>query len=177
MKNVMIISASPRKNGNSDILCTNFKNGALAAGHNVEKIDLRDKNIGYCIGCYACTKLGKCFQNDDMNELAKKLENADVIVLATPVYFYSMDAQLKTFIDRTVQNYTKIRADIYIMATAWDPNTANLESTVEAVRGFSRDCLEECPEKGVIIAGGVSEKGDINNTKYPEQAYNMGLNC
>lgn len=177
MKNVMIISASPRKNGNSDILCTNFKNGALAAGHNVEKIDLRDKNIGYCIGCYACTKLGKCFQNDDMNELAKKLENADVIVLATPVYFYSMDAQLKTFIDRTVQNYTKIRADIYIMATAWDPNTANLESTVEAVRGFSRDCLEECPEKGVIIAGGVSEKGDINKTKYPEQAYNMGLNC
>ena len=177
MKNVMIISASPRKNGNSDILCTNFKNGALAAGHNVEKIDLRDKNIGYCIGCYSCTKLGKCFQNDDMNELAKKLENADVIVLATPVYFYSMDAQLKTFIDRTVQNYTKIRADIYIMATAWDPNTVNLESTVEAVRGFSRDCLEECPEKGVIIAGGVSEKGDINKTKYPEQAYNMGLNC
>lgn len=173
----MIISASPRKNGNSDILCTNFKNGALAAGHSVEKIDLRDKNIGYCIGCYACTKLGKCFQNDDMNELAKKLENADVIVLATPVYFYSMDAQLKTFIDRTVQNYTKIRADIYIMATAWDPNTANLESTVEAVRGFSRDCLEECPEKGVIIAGGVAEKGDINKTKYPEQAYNMGLNC
>lgn len=173
----MIISASPRKNGNSDILCTNFKNGALAAGHNVEKIDLRDKNIGYCIGCYSCTKLGKCFQNDDMNELAKKLENADVIVLATPVYFYSMDAQLKTFIDRTVQNYTKIRADIYIMATAWDPNTVNLESTVEAVRGFSRDCLEECPEKGVIIAGGVSEKGDINKTKYPEQAYNMGLNC
>lgn len=173
----MIISASPRKNGNSDILCTNFKNGALAAGHNVEKIDLRDKKIGYCIGCYACTKLGKCFQNDDMNELAKKLENADVIVLATPVYFYSMDAQLKTFIDRTVQNYTKIRADIYIMATAWDPNTVNLESTVEAVRGFSRDCLEECPEKGVIIAGGVSEKGDINKTKYPEQAYNMGLNC
>lgn len=177
MKNVMIISASPRKNGNSDILCTNFKNGALAAGHNVEKIDLRDKNIGYCIGCYACTKLGKCFQNDDMNELAKKLENADVIVLATPVYFYSMDAQLKTFIDRTVQNYTKIRADIYIMATAWDPNTANLKSTVEAVRGFSRDCLEGCPEKGVIMAGGVAEKGDINNTKYPEQAYNMGLNC
>ena len=173
----MIISASPRKNGNSDILCTNFMNGALEAGHNVEKIDLRDKNIGYCIGCYACTKLGKCFQNDDMNELARKLENADVIVLATPVYFYSMDAQLKTFIDRTVQNYTKIRADIYIMVTAWDTNTANLESTVEAVRGFSRDCLEECPEKGVIIAGGVSEKGDIIKSKYPVQAYNMGLNC
>lgn len=177
MKNVMIISASPRKDGNSDILCDNFKNGALAAGHNVEKIDLRDKSIGFCIGCYACTKLGKCFKNDDMNELAKKLESADVIVLATPVYFYSMDAQLKTFIDRTVQNYTRIRADIYIMVTAWDPNTANLESTVEAIRGFSRDCLEECPEKGVIMAGGVSEKGDINSTKYPEQAYNMGLNC
>ena len=128
MKNVMIISASPRKNVNSDILCTNFMNGALAAGHSVEKIDLRDKNIGYCIGCYACTKLGKCFQNDDMNELAKKLENADVIVLATPVYFYSMDAQLKTFIDRTVQNYTKIRADIYIMATAWDPNAASFSA-------------------------------------------------
>ena len=177
MKKVLIISSSPRKDGNSDLLCQAFEKGAIESGNNVEYIRLHEKNIQYCEGCYACTKLGHCFKNDDMNKLAQKMKEAQVIVLASPVYFYSMDGQLKVFIDRMVQNYTEIRAEIYIMITAWDDQIKNLTSTVEAIRGFSRDCLENCPEKGVIIASGMEKKGDILQSNYLKEAYKMGKNC
>lgn len=102
MKKVLILSASPRKGGNSDTLCDRFAQGATERGHKVEKVFLASQNIGYCRGCGVCNSTHKCVQRDDMAEILDKMVEADVIVLATPVYFYSMDGQMKTFIDRTV---------------------------------------------------------------------------
>ena len=82
MKKVLIISASPRKGGNSDLLCDEFARGAAEAGHAVEKIRFAEKKVGYCTGCYACQKLNRCVQNDDANELVEKMLSADVIILA-----------------------------------------------------------------------------------------------
>ena len=82
MKKVLIISASPREGGNSDLLCDEFARGATEVGHEVEKIRLAKKKVGYCTGCYACQKLNRCVQNDDANELVEKMLAADVIVLA-----------------------------------------------------------------------------------------------
>lgn len=108
-KNILILSGSPRKGGNSDILCDRFMEGARESGHRAEKVFLRDKNIGYCIGCEACHQNnGVCVQKDDMAEILGKMIAADVIVMATPVYFYTMDAQMKTLIDRCVARYTEI---------------------------------------------------------------------
>ena len=101
-KNVLVISASPRKGGNSDTLCDEFIRGAQESGNHAEKIFLASKNIKYCIGCGVCNTTQKCVQKDDMAEILDKMVEADVIVLATPVYFYTMDAQMKTLIDRTV---------------------------------------------------------------------------
>ena len=72
-KKVLIISASPRKNGNSETLCDEFLKGAVEAGHDVEKVSLANKKIGFCTGCYACTKLGKCVQDDDVQDILDKL--------------------------------------------------------------------------------------------------------
>ena len=177
MKNVLIISSSPRKISNSDMLCREFEKGAKEAGHHVDYVRLSDEKIGYCIGCYSCHKTGKCFQNDSMTELREKIMNADVIVFATPVYFYTMSAQLKTFIDRFTPFYEDVRADIYIFATAWDSNLDNLQNTVEAVRGLTRDCLEDCEEKGVVCVGGLSGIGDIAGRSELKTAYEMGKNC
>lgn len=177
MKNVIVISSSPRKDGNSEMLAKEFYRGAIDAGNRAELITLRDYNLGYCHGCYACSETGKCFQKDGMNELAEKLVNADVIVFATPVYFYTMSGQMKVFIDRLVPSYTKIHADIYIIATAWDPEKENLELTAESIRGCTRDCFEGCKEKGVILAGGNSEKGEILGKPEMQEAYEMGKNC
>ena len=178
MKNVVIISSSPRKNGNSDILCQQFMRGAKETGNIVNYVRLAEKNINYCKACGSCEISGECFQNDDMKELIDLCLKADVIVLATPVYFYSMSGQLKVFIDRLLPKYTSISADIYIFATAWDSETKNLNSTLEAIRGLTRDCFENCTEKGYLLVGDVYHKGDINDKdEQLFQAYRMGRNC
>ena len=177
MKNVLIISSSPRVKSNSDSLCKYFEKGALEQGHKVDYIRLKDKKINYCLACRYCEQTEKCFQKDDMQELIDLILKADVIVFATPVYYYSMSAQLKTFIDRLTPIYTQIRADIYIFATAWDPDTKNLQSTVESIRGCTRDCFENCPEKGVITVGNVHAENTIEGRPELEKAYQMGKNC
>ena len=147
MKNILIISASPRKHGNSDILCDRFIEGAETSGNKTEKVFLADKNIGYCKGCGVCNTTHKCVRKDDMAELLDKAVNADAIVFASPVYFYSIDAQLKTFIDRTVPRYTEItNKDIYFIITAADTDKNNLERTIETIRGFTEDCLDGAKE-------------------------------
>lgn len=178
MKNVMIISSTPRVNGNSEILANEFARGTIDAGHNTEVIKLRDYKLNYCLGCYACHKTGKCIHKDGMNEIAEKIVNADVIVFATPVYFYSMSGQLKVFIDRLVPIYTKINADIYLIATQYDHNKEIMEHTFEAIRGCTRDCFEGCVEKGTIYGLGLGDTKEVlHHSSYMRQAYNMGLNA
>lgn len=175
MKNVLIISASPRKGGNSDTLCDRFAQGAEESGHKVEKVFLSAKNIGYCRGCGVCNSTHKCVQKDDMAEILDKMVEADVIVLATPVYFYSMDGQMKTFIDRTVPRYTEIsNKDFYFIMTAADTQKTNLERTMEAFRGFTEDCLDDAREAGIIYGTGAWQVGEIQSTPVYIQAYEMG---
>jgi putative NADPH-quinone reductase len=176
MKKILVISASPRKGGNSDLLADQFIKGAKEAGNEAEKIRLSEKSIHYCQGCQVCLKKGICVKPDDADEIGKKMIAADVIVFATPVYFYSMSGQLKVLIDRMCAYYEKMTGkDIYYLITAWDPDTNNLKSVLEAVRGFTLGCLTGAEEKGTIMAGGVSERGDIKTHKEYQEAYQMGL--
>lgn len=102
MKNVLIISSSPRKNGNSQSLCEEFERGAKESGNLVKLVRLAEKKIGYCKACDYCMENNSvCVQKDDMKELLEDFKKADVIVLATPIYFYGICSQMKTFIDRT----------------------------------------------------------------------------
>lgn len=174
-KNVLIISASPRKGGNSDLLCDEFRRGAEESGNHVEKIFLRDKEINFCKGCGVCNRTHACVQQDDMAEILGKMVAADVIVLATPVYFYSMDGQMKTFIDRTVPRYTEITdKDFYFIVTAADTEKNNLKRTLEAFRGFTEDCLDGAREAGILYGVGAWNVGDIKTTPAYAQAYEMG---
>lgn len=174
-KKVLILSGSPRKGGNSDMLCNEFMRGARENGNDVEKIFLRDKKIGYCTACYYCKESGgECAIKDDMSEILDKMLIADVIVMASPVYFYSIDAQLKTVIDRCVARWTQIKnKEFYYIATAAENSRAAAECTIECMRGFAA-CLEGSKEKGVIYGIGVYEPGVIEATPIVKEAYNMG---
>ncbi len=177
-KKVLIISASPRKGGNSDTLCDEFLKGARDAGNDCEKIFLKDKKINYCTGCGLCNtnNYTACSQKDDMEEILNKVILSDVLVLSTPVYFYTMNGQLKTFIDRCCARYTHIaNKDIYFIATAADGRPQALERTFEGLRGFTA-CLDNVREAGIICGAGVWDKNDVKNTKLLVQAYNMGKN-
>lgn len=175
-KKVLILSGSPRKNGNSDILCDQFKLGAEKAGNDVEKIFISDKNIGFCKACYYCVKHnGTCAIKDDMAEILEKIAKADVIVMSSPVYFYSIDAQMKALIDRVVAKWTEIKNKefYYIMTAAEDSDTV-MDCTLECFRGLAA-CLDNSKEMGVIYGKGVYEKGDIINHPVMKESYEMGL--
>lgn len=175
MKHVLILSGSPRKGGNSDLLCDRFAEGAKAAGNVVEKIFVSAKNIGYCKGCGVCNTAHRCVQKDDMEAILDKMVNTDVIVLASPVYFYSIDGQLKTLIDRTVPRYTEIaNKDFYYILTAADTDKSSLDRSIETLRGFTEDCLSNPHEKGIIYGVGAWQIGEIKNTPAYDEAYEMG---
>lgn len=105
-QNVLVISTSLRKNSNSEILAKEFEKGAKAAGNTVEFISLANKQIGFCIGCLSCLKSKKCFMKDDAANIAEKVQHADVIAFATPIYYYEMCGQMKTLLDRMNPLYT-----------------------------------------------------------------------
>ncbi len=176
-KKVLIFSGSPRKSGNSDLLCDQFMRGAKEAGHEAEKIFLRDKRINHCLACGACqSDGGKCVQKDDMAEVLDKMIAADVIVMATPVYFYTMNGQMKTLIDRTYARYTRISGkEMYFIMAAATGSKQALERTLEGFRGFT-SCLSGAREQGVIYGTGVFDKGDVKGSKAMTQAYEMGKN-
>jgi len=176
-KKVLILSASPRKNGNSDLLCDQFRQGAEAAGHQVEKISLRTKRINYCVACDACQKNGgRCVQQDDMADILEGMIAADAIVMATPVYFYTMNAQMKTMIDRTYARYTGIsNKEFYFIMTAAVGSKAALERTLEGLRGFTA-CLNGAREKGVVYGTGAWQVGDIRKSPAMPLAYELGRN-
>lgn len=172
-KKVLILSGSPRANGNSDLLCDQFMLGAKEAGHQVEKIRVAEKNIAYCKACYAC-KTGSCVLKDDMAEVLQKMIDADVLVMASPVYFYSIDAQLKAVIDRSLARWTEVKnKEFYYIMTAADEGRASMDTTLACFRGFA-DCVKGAKEMGVIYGTGVYQKGEVKETPAMEEAYEMG---
>lgn len=176
-KNVLIISSSPRKGGNSDTLCDQFMKGAEEAGNRVNKIRLAELAIDYCSACYACKKLGHCVKQDDMEQVIVKMREADVIVLATPVYFYTMCAQMKTMIDRTLGGAQKSdleNKEFYLIATAADGKAA-MKRTIDGLRGYL-ECLPKAKEMGAIYGAGAWQFGDIQGNPAMQEAYQMGRN-
>ena len=172
-KNVLVISGSPRKNGNTEMLCGSFVKGASEAGKRVEMISLAGKKIGFCTACYACHN-AECPQLDDAPEIIRKMLNADVIALGTPVYFYTMSAQLKALIDRSVMVYPKIeKKEFFFLMAMADTEEKNFTGTIEALRGFAA-CCENSVECGIITAGGVYEAGEIAGHPALDKAYEAG---
>ena len=174
MKNVLIISSSYRKNGNSQALCEQFALGAEEAGNQVILIRLAEKKIGFCRACDGCMRNGgNCVQKDDMTELLKLFQKADVLVLATPIYFYGITAQMKTFIDRTYPIWQHLgEKEVYYIISAGlgkdiiDRSLGDLDGFVEH--------LEKYHIKGKIYAADVMDAGLVKGTSLMQDAYCMG---
>ena len=177
-KKVLILSSSPRRGGNSDRLCDRFMEGAQEAGHDVEKIVLKDLRIGYCTGCGTCSESGKpCPLHDDAAEVLDRMVAAEVIVMATPVYFYTLSAQMKTLIDRACARYLDMGGkEFYFILAAAESDVADMERTVECFRGFRGflDCLDGATIKGVVYGLGVWHAGEIKGNPAMQEAYDLG---
>ena len=174
-KNVLVISSTLRKNGNSELLAEEFAKGAKDAGNNVEVISLRDKEIKFCKGCLACQNLGECVIKDDSNEIVDKMQQADVIAFATPIYYYEMSGQLKTLLDRANALFAlkyNFR-DIYLLAAAADTDVHSADIAANGIQGWV-SCFSGVELKGVVLGAGAQEVGDIKHNPAMVQAYNTG---
>ena len=174
MKNILIISSSPRKKGNSQILCEQFKKGAEAKGHQVEIVRIMEQNIGFCRACDGCMRNGgTCVLKDDMAEILEMFQKADVLVLATPVYFFGISAQMKTFIDRTYPIWQHLgKKEVYYIISAGLGEDI-IERSLGDLDGFVEH-LEEYKIAGKIYAANVMDAGLVRNQSVFKKAYDMG---
>lgn len=177
MKKVIVISTSLRAGSNSDMLADKFIEGALAAGNEVEKITLSGKNIGFCKGCLACQKLGKCVIDDDANAIMQKVLEAEVVCWATPIYYYEMSGQMKVLIDRMNAMYSldyKFR-DVYMLTTAAEDEPEVPKRAEAGLTGWI-DCYPKSRLAGTLFCGGVGAPRTIRGSVKLQEAYQLGKN-
>lgn len=177
-KKVLLIGTSPRLNGNSNQILKEFEKGAKESGNETEIIYLADKTINFCKGCLACQKTLKCVINDDVKEIIEKMKTSDVIVWATPIYYYEMSGQMKTLIDRTNPLFADKYnfRDIYLIMTAADTGDYSGDGCIKGLQGWI-DCFNKTTLKGIIKGFGLENPNDIQNRKeILIEAYEKGKN-
>ena len=169
-KRVVVISSSPRKGGNSDTLCDEFVNGAVDAGNTATKYFLEDIEFGSCKACYSCkTPDRECFQDDEISIILDDMMEADVIVYATPVYYFSMCGTLKMFFDRCYPIFRYLENKDYYIITAAGSSNGDALKGIEDFIAFSKN-----PNIKEIFSG----FGDVKNQKdLLKEVYDAGKNC
>jgi multimeric flavodoxin WrbA len=177
-KKVLIISTSPRHKGNSEVLAEELAKGAREAGHVVESVGLYDKHIGFCRGCLTCQKTRRCVIDDDAAKITEKMLLSDVIVFATPIYFYEMCGQMKTLLDRSNPLFPSDYAfrDIYLVSTAADDAASAMDGAIKGLEGWIA-CFGKTRLAGVINGLGMDGREAV--CKFPDTmraAYDMGKN-
>lgn len=176
MSRILIITTSLRAKSNSDLLAERLAEGARDAGNSVECVSLKDKKINYCVGCLACQKTQKCVIGDDAPAIAEKVKDADILVFATPIYYYEMSGQMKTLLDRLNPLYTtdyRFRK-IYMLTTAAESEDFVPERAVNGLKGWV-ECFEKAELSDSIFFGGVTAPGEaFKNEEALKRAYEFG---
>ena len=176
--NILILSGSPRKDGNTDLLVEAFAKGA-SQKHHVEIVSVHDYKVNSCMGCNACFKneTNACVQNDDMPLIYEKMSRADMLVIASPVYFYGLSAQLKAVIDRfhnPIRDTFRIKKMALLLVGA-----ATLPELFDSILAQYRLCLNffKLEDAGHVLVRGVKDKGDIRNADALHEAFHLGSNA
>ena len=173
--NILILTGSPRTNGNSSYMAERFAAGAEEAGHNVLRFDCARHKINACLACNACGMNGPCVQKDDFEQVRPHIIAADVIVLATPMYYFGFSAQLKTVIDRcyAINGAINGAPKKAVLLMAYADNNKTKENTL-AMHYETLVRYMGWQDVGRVIAPGVWATGAIRHTHYPEEAYRLG---
>lgn len=172
---ILVLQGSPNRHGSTALLCDEFERGAREAGHQVERVDVAQANIRPCTGCVTCGYEGPCVQHDGMDDLRRKILSADMLVLATPLYYYGMTAQLKTVVDRFCSANSSItgrRLRSALLTVAWNAN----EWTFDALEAHYDTLVRylHWQDSGRVLGRGCGTLGMTRSTRYPREAYELG---
>ena len=176
MSKVLVITTSLRAKSNSDRLAEELIRGAKDAGHEVEQISLKGKEIRFCIGCLSCQKTQKCVLKDDAVRIAEKVKEAETLVFVTPIYYYEMSGQMKTLLDRMNPLYPsdyKFRK-VYMLSVAAEDEDYVPEKAVSGLQGWV-DCFEKAELAGTLFCGGISDPNEATGRSVElDEAYHFG---
>ena len=175
MAQVLVLMSSPRKNGNTDRLADAFIKGVEENGYTTEKVYVNYQNIKPCLGCNVCQKTKECIQKDDMQEIYSKMLEAKIIVVASPVYFYTFNGSMKLLIDRTFAIEKTIHdKDFYLLTTGLAPEESYFRIIKDTFQKYI-DCLRVGGNRFVdyVLGFQTGNKDDIEKTDAIEKAYNM----
>ena len=172
---ITVLFASPNEGGSTAILTEAFKRGATEAGHTVSVIDITKKNIAPCIGCVSCGYEGPCVQKDDMQGVKNELLSSEMIVFATPLYYYGMSAQLKTVVDRFCSfngSLTRKRMKSALLSVAWNAD----DWTFTALSAHYNTLVRylKLQDQGQILGYGCGTPSMTQSSLYPQKAYELG---
>lgn len=177
MSKVLILMGSPRKKGNTKILCDEFARGAEEAGHDVETVVIRDLDIGGCLGCSACQRNGgECVQKDDMRGVYGKVEEADAIVLGSCIYYYTWTSQMKAVLDRFYPVTGTLRdKTFYLISACAAGEEAYTETMLDTFEKFV-GCFRAGGNAvgGHVFGMGTVNPGDVEGSPAMQRAYEMG---
>ena len=173
--NILILQASPNLKGSTAILADEFARGAREAGHAVTRVDVDRLDIAPCTGCVACGYEGPCVQHDDMDGLRRQILAADMLVLATPLYYYGMAAQLKCVIDRFCSanaSITRKRLRSALLTVAWNAD----DWTFEALEAHYHTLVRylHWQDAGMVLGYGCGSPSMTRASRYPQVAYELG---
>ena len=174
---IVVLEGSPNRNGSTHILADCFCQGAKEAGHTVELINVAFADIHPCTGCIHCGYEGPCVQKDDVETIRKKILDADMMVFATPLYYYGMSAQLKKMIDRFCAfNSSNQRKHMKsaLLAVAWNSDSWTFEALEAHYRTLVR--YLNFQDMGMVLGYGCGTPAMTEHSQFPQQAYHLG-NC
>ena len=172
---ILVLTGSPHKHGSSNLLVKHFVRGAREAGHTVSVFDAAHANIHPCLGCDACGMSGPCCQKDDMAVIRDAILNSDMVVFATPLYYFGMSAQLKTVIDRFYSfngALTSRRLKSALIAAAWNNDSWTMTDLTSHYQTLCR--YLNFRDQGVILGTGCGTAAMTERTGYPQKAYELG---
>ena len=176
MSKVLVISTSLRAGSNSELLTQRLAEGAQDAGHSVEVISLKDKDIHFCIGCLHCQETESCVFQDDAALIAEKAKAADTLVFSTPIYYYEMSGQMKTLLDRLNPLYPSDYQfrNVYLLTVAAEEKPETPRKAENGLQGWI-DCFAKAELAGSLFLGGNEAAGDAEkNSAAQDKAYAFG---
>ena len=173
--NIVILQGSPNTNGSTNLLVESFIKGVKESGHNVKRFDICNMGINPCNGCVACGYEGPCVIDDDNAIIKNEILNSDMIVFATPLYYYGMTAQLKTVVDRFCSYNSSLhskRMKSVLLAVAWNSDDWTFDALETHYKTLVR--YNHFEDKGMILGRGCGTPSMTQNSKYIKEAYELG---
>ncbi len=174
---ILVLGGSPNRKGSTQLLIDSFQQGAEEAGHTVTVLNAAHMNVHPCTGCIACGYDGPCVQKDDMQEIRKKVMESDMLVFATPLYFFGISAQLKTVIDRFCAFSSRIHTrnmKSALLSVAWNDD----DWTMDAIREHYLTLVKylNLRDMGMVLGTGCGTPSMTKRSHYPQAAYELGKN-